>query len=140
MAAEKNEILPDRARNEGDAVGVGELVVFLDVGVAANQPARHGPLVDAELEHHPDVQCGEGEQHSGNDEDMEGEEAGQRGAVDDRAAQHQVHQRAADQRHAAHDGCADAEAPVSVLVEAQHLAGEGHAQGHQKHEDARGSR
>ena len=42
----------------------------------------------------------------------------------------------ADQGNAAGDGSADAEAPVGVLVEAQHLPGEGHAQRHQQQEDA----
>ena len=31
---------------------------------------------------------------------------------------------------------ADAESPVGILVEAQHLAGEGHAERHQQHEHA----
>ena len=35
-------------------------------------------------------------------------------------------------RHAAHDGSADAESPVGVLIEAQHLSGEGHAQGQEQ--------
>ena len=38
--------------------------------------------------------------------------------------------------NAAHDGGADAEAPVGVLIEAQHLAGEGHAEREQQQEDA----
>ena len=34
------------------------------------------------------------------------------------------------------DGCADAQAPVGVLIEAQNLAGEGHAQRHQQQKNA----
>ena len=49
-------------------------------------------------------------------------------------------ERAADDRHAAHDGSADAEAPIGVLIEAQHLAGEGHAQGEQQAARRRRSR
>ena len=48
----------------------------------------------------------------------------------------QMHERAADEGHAAHDGGADAEAPVGVLIEAQDLAGEGHAEREQKKKDA----
>ena len=40
------------------------------------------------------------------------------------------------QRHAAENGGADAEAPVGVLIEAQHLSGERHAEGEQEQEDA----
>ncbi len=52
--------------------------------------------------------------------------------ADDRSAVDQVHQVGADKRDAAHDGGADAQTPVGVLVEAQHLSGEGHAQGQQQ--------
>ena len=43
---------------------------------------------------------------------------------------------AADEGHAADDGSADAEAPVGVLIEAQDLAGKGHAEREQEQEDA----
>ena len=67
---------------------------------------------------------------------MQREEARERLAADDGTAEHQVDQLAADPRHAADDGSADAEAPVGVLIEAQHLAGEGHAEREQQQEDA----
>jgi hypothetical protein len=51
----------------------------------------------------------------------------------------QMHQAAADEGHAARDGCADAQAPVGVLIEAQHLAGEGHAQRQQQQKNAQQS-
>ena len=63
-----------------------------------------------------------------NDEDVEREESRQRLAPDDGAAEHKVHEIAADHWDAADDGGADAETPVGVLIEAQHLAGEGHAE------------
>ena len=44
-------------------------------------------------------------------------------------------ERLADDRRAGGDGRADAEAPVGVLVPAQHLAGEGHAERAQEEED-----
>ena len=55
---------------------------------------------------------------------------------DDRAAQHHLHDLRPDDGSAAGDGRADAEAPVGVLVEAQDLAGEGHAQRAEEQEDA----
>src|SRR6185437_5091162 len=80
------EVLPERAGNEGDAVFVGELVVLLDVGVAAHSPAGHGPLADAKLEDHPHMDEGEQEQCAGDDEYVEREEAGERGSSDYGAA------------------------------------------------------
>jgi hypothetical protein len=52
---------------------------------------------------------------------MNGKEARQSFAGDDWSAQHQVDERRSDERHSAHDGSADAKAPVRILVEAQHL-------------------
>src|SRR5579872_3855550 len=51
----EDQVLPERAGNEGDAVIVGELVVLGDVGVTADESSRHRPLVDAKLDDHPDV-------------------------------------------------------------------------------------
>ena len=98
--------------------------------------AGHGPVADAVLERHEDVHEGEGEQHAGNDEDMQREEARDGCAADDGAAEQQMDQRRADEGNTAHDGCADAEAPVGVLIEAHDLAGEGHAEREQKQADA----
>ena len=76
------------------------------------------------------------EKDAGNDEDVQGEEAGERVAADDGPPEHEADEWASDERDAAEDGGADAEAPVGVLVEAQDLAGEGHAEGEQEEEDA----
>jgi len=46
----KEKILVDGAGNKGNAVFLGELVIFLDVGGFANDATGHGPVVDAELE------------------------------------------------------------------------------------------
>ena len=67
---------------------------------------------------------------------MQREEARQRLAGDDRATEQDLHELQADERHAAHDRRADAESPVRVLIPAQDLAGEGHAQRHQQEKDA----
>ena len=82
------------------------------------------------------MQADEASRMPGNDEDVEREEAREGGAADDGTAEQQMHQGAADEGNAADDGGADAEAPVGVLIEAQHLAGEGHAERHQQQEDA----
>ena len=62
---------------------------------------------------------------------MQREETGQSGRADDWAAKHQVDRRTSNEGHTAEDRSANAETPVSVLVETQHLASEGHAEGHQ---------
>ncbi len=82
------------------------------------------------------MQDDEADEHAGNDEDVEGEEARESQAADDGPAKQRVNEVAADPGNAAGDGCADAEAPVGVLVKAENLAGEGHAEGEQEQEDA----
>ena len=42
-----------------------------------------------------------------------------------------MHRFVTDERDAARDRSADSEAPVGVLIEAEDLAGEGHAERHQ---------
>jgi hypothetical protein len=71
----------------------------------------------------------------GHDEDVEREEAGQGLPGDDGAAQHHLHDLRPDDGSAAGDGRADPEAPIRVLVEAQDLAREGHAERTEKKED-----
>ena len=134
--AGKDEVFPKRAGHKRNAVGVGEMVVLLDVGRAMHEPAGHGPLVDAELENHPHVQEYEQKHRAGNDKDMQREETRERCAGNDGTAEEQMNQAAADERHAAHDGRADAEAPIRILIEAKNLAGEGHAKGHEQQKDA----
>ena len=48
----------------------------------------------------------------------------------------QLHAGGTNDGHATRDGSADAETPVGVLIEAQDLAGEGHAESHQQKKDA----
>ena len=54
----------------------------------SHQPPRHRPLVDAELEHHQQVQADEPDQQARDHEDVQREEARQRLAGDDRPAEH----------------------------------------------------
>ncbi len=61
-----------------------------------------------------------------NDEDMQGKEAGECFTSDDRPRQQKVNQLVADQRYAAGDRCADAKAPIRILIEPEDLAGERH--------------
>ena len=47
-----------------------------------------------------------------------------------------MHRVLADERSAAGDGSADAQPPIGILIEAQDLSGEGHAESHQQQKDA----
>src|SRR6516164_5837750 len=111
-----------------------EFVVLLDVGFAAHDAAWHRPLVDSEFQDHPDMERGECEQGSRNNEDVEREESRECCPVNDGPAQHEVDKLATNQRNTTHDRSADAQAPVGVLIKTKHLAGEGHAEGHEEHE------
>src|SRR5580658_5936760 len=55
-SAGKYEILPESAGDERNAVGVCEVVVLLHVCLTTNDAAWHGPIVYAELQHHPHMQ------------------------------------------------------------------------------------
>ena len=123
-------------REERHAVALHLLLVLAAVGRPVHEPAGHGPLVDAEAEHQQQVDRDEGDQEPRHHEDVQREEARQRLPRDDRAAEQQVHHLASQQRRAPHDRRADAEAPVGVLIEAQHLAGERHPEGAEEQEDA----
>ena len=59
----KNDVLPDRVRNEGHA-SCGQCVVFPQVGRAPHDAARHRPFVDSQLQHHQHVQAHEPDQQS----------------------------------------------------------------------------
>ena len=96
-------------------------MIFLEIGLAFHDATRHRPFVDAEFEHHEQMHADEGEEHAGNDENVQREKARQRFAGDDRAAEHKLDELAPNERHAAHDRRADAEPPVGVLIEAHHL-------------------
>ncbi len=72
----------------------------------------------------------------GNDENVKSEKAGERGAGNDGAAEKKVNGPRADDGNAAGDGSANADAPEGVLIEAQDLAGEGHAESHEKKKHA----
>src|SRR5262249_6305791 len=132
----EEDVLPDGVGEEGRAVGPRELVVLALVGRPPHHAARHRPLVDPELQHHQDVEGHEADQHPRDHEDVQGEEAGQSGAGDDGSAQHQLDDGRTEDGDAAGDRRADPEPPVGVLVEAQHLSGERHAQRHEQEEDA----
>ncbi len=73
---------------------------------------------------------------TGDDEDMDGEEAGKGFARDDRAAEHQFDHRWPNDGGATGDGGADSETPIGVLIEAQDLAGEGHSEDHEEEENS----
>ena len=82
------------------------------------------------------MKANERHQQRRDDEHVQREEAGQRRAGDDRAAEQQVHECPTEDGRAAGDRGADAEPPVRVLVEAHDLAGEGHAERREEQDDA----
>src|ERR1700691_3132280 len=49
--AGEDEIFPEGARNEGNSIRVRKLVVLLHVRFAPDDAARHGPVIDAELQY-----------------------------------------------------------------------------------------
>ncbi len=71
----EDDVLPDAIWNEGFAFILDQVVILALVGGLAHQTAGHGPLVDAEAEHHPDVHADAQQQQAGDDEDVQGEEA-----------------------------------------------------------------
>src|SRR5208283_3041488 len=97
---------------------------------------RHWPFVDAQPQYQVEMQADEAYQQRRNHEHVQREEARQSLARDDRSAENKVHDFEADDRRAAGDRRADAEAPVGVLIEAQDLAGERHPQRAQEKEAA----
>src|SRR3984957_690323 len=78
----------------------------------------------------------EKQKRSRNNEDVQGKEARQRSARNDRTAQQQMDQATTYERYAAGDGGANPKAPVGVLIKAQDLTGKRHAQGHEQEEHA----
>ena len=114
-----------------------QFVVLALVGGFADEAAGHRPLVDAEAQHHPDVEADAAPSSMpGMTKTCSAKKRESVGPPMMGPPSMQVDERAADQGNAAHDGGADAEAPVGVLIEAQHLAGEGHAEREQQQEDA----
>ncbi len=67
---------------------------------------------------------------------MQREESGEGRAGDDGSAQHQFHNRRTENRNAAGDRSSNSQSPISVLIEAQHLSGERHAESHQQQKDS----
>ena len=113
-----------------------QLVILPQIGLASNDAAGHGPFVDAEFQHQKDMQGDEGDQQSGNHEDMHREKARKRCTGNDRAAQHERHQPGPKHGNAAHNRCSDSQSPIGILVEPHHLSRKAHAECHQEKEDA----
>ena len=133
----KDSVFPRGIRHEGNAGGFGQSRVIAVIIRLAHKTPRHRPFIDSQAQNHQQVQAHEGQQQSGYQEDVQRKEARKRGAADDRPAQQEMHHGSAGERNAADDGSADAQAPVGVLIEAQDLSGEGHAQGEHEQKDAR---
>ena len=111
----EDHVLLERHGHERQTVLVNQLLILLQVGFPLDDPPGHRPLVDAEVDHHQEVDADQADQHAGDDEDVQREEARQRLAGDDRAAEEDLDELQAHDRHAAGDRRADAESPVRVL-------------------------
>src|SRR5271170_7436543 len=133
----KYDIFPDRARHERHAVFLYQLVVLLNVGGSAHDASRHGPFVDSQLQHHEQVDADESDQKSGDDKHVQREEARESRTGDDRTAQHEIYSPRPNDGNATCDRRPNPQSPISVLVEAQHLAGKRHAERYEqkKHSD-----
>ena len=115
----KDGVFPRGIGHEGNAGGFGQSRVIAVIIRLAHKTPRHRPFIDSQAQNHQQVQAHEGQQQSGNQEDVQRKEARKRGAADDRPAQQEMHHGSAGERNAADDGSADAQAPVGVLIEAQ---------------------
>src|SRR5882724_6259073 len=128
----KEQIFPYRIRNKGRAIFSRELMIFVFVRCALDETSWHRPFVNSELQHHQEMKTNETDQHSWNHEDMQREKSGQRRTGNNRPAKHQLHDYRAQNRHSTGDRSSNSQSPICVLIEAQHLPAEGHAQCHQQ--------
>jgi hypothetical protein len=127
----KGSVFPGGVRHKGYAALPRRLVILALIGGFPYQASRHGPLIDAQAQHHPQMHADAHQQNARDDEDVQREEPGQRNSADDGPAKKNMHQKRPEEGHPAHDGGADSEAPIRVLIEAQHLAAKGHPKGEQ---------
>ncbi len=75
---EKTTSFQHPVRHERHAVRMRQVVVLLQVVGPANQPARHRPLVDPQLQNHQHVQSHERDQQTGDHKYVQREETGER--------------------------------------------------------------
>src|SRR5208283_5942118 len=81
----EEHVFPHRLRHERYTVFVCEFVVLLEVGGAAHDTSRHGPLINAELQHQEQVERNETDEQTGDHEDVQCKEARKRVTGDNRA-------------------------------------------------------
>src|SRR3984885_1705317 len=128
----KEHVFPYRVRNEGLAIFLGQSVILGLVGGSPYDASRHRPFVDAELQHHQDVEAEEPYQQCGNHEYMQRKKPRESRARDDRATQHQLHNKGTEDGNAAGNRRSDSQTPVGVLIEAHDLTCKCHAESHQQ--------
>ena len=134
----RREILPNAMRRKGHTLLLEDRLVFLVVGFAADNVSGLRIFVDALGENHAQVHGQKRKDGAGKDEDVEREEARQSFRGDDRPAEHQIHEAFANEGNTTHDGGADSQTPISILIPAHHLPRKRQAQGAQ-HEYAAGN-
>ena len=84
----KNDVFPDGVWNERHAIFFDEFLILGGIGGALDEAAGHRPVVDAELQNHEEMHADEGDQQSGNDENVESKEARERGTGNDGSTEH----------------------------------------------------
>ena len=131
-----DHILLRRDREKWHAVALHFGLVALAIGGPIDQATRHRPFVDAQPQHQPEMQGDQANQQPWDHKDMQREKARQGSAGDDRPPQEQFDHLRSDQRRPARDGGANPQPPIGILIPAQDLAGEGHAQGSEQEEHA----
>src|SRR5262249_37770167 len=92
--------------------------------------------IDAEPEHEPEVEPDHADEDARHEKYVHREESRQRASRDDRPAEQKMDERVADARRSRRNRRTDPEPPVGVLIPAEDLAGEGHAERAEEQEDA----
>ena len=134
--AARHHVLSCRVREKRHAVLVNLFLVSVSVRLAAHHATGHRPFVDADAKHEPEMQADHADEDPGNEKHVHREESRQRAPRDDRSAEQELDQRVSDARRARRDRGADPEPPVGVLIPAEDLTREGHAERAEKQEDA----
>jgi hypothetical protein len=69
----EKDVFPDRVGHERLAVFVNQIVVVLQIRRATDKASRHRPFIDAELQHHQEVQAYKTDENPGNHKDVQRE-------------------------------------------------------------------
>src|SRR5215471_5818256 len=131
----EDQVFADRLREERYTLLLHQVFVFLFISRFDHGLAWHRVFVDTFSKHQPQVKADERDYRAGNYKDVQREKARQGLAGYDRAGQHKMDKVRPDNRNTSHHRRADTQSPVSILIEAQDLSCEGHAQSAKEQHD-----